>query len=69
MIDKLNQIINLGGRYWSEAWINGAAAKVMNFGGLLKKVRPGTFGKGKSRLTGVPKKSPCQKTWNSQWTH
>ena len=42
---------------------NGAAAKVMDFDGLGKKVRPGTFGKIKlSRLMGVPKRSLCQKT-------
>ena len=43
---------------------NGAAAKVMNFDRLRKKVRPGTLGGDKSGLTGVPK-SPCQKTLNS----
>ena len=41
---------------------NGAAAKVTTFDGLGKKVRPGTFGKMISRLTGVPQKSLCQKT-------
>ena len=35
---------------------NGAAAKVMIFDGLGKKVRPGTW-EDKSRLAGVPKKS------------
>ena len=40
---------------------NEAAAKVMNFDKLGKKVRPGIFGNDKSRLTGAPKKSPCQK--------
>ena len=27
------------------------------------------FGECKSRLTGVPKRSLCQKTWNLQWPH
>ena len=41
---------------------NGAAAKVMIFDRLGKKVRPGTFGKLKViRLPGVPKTSLCQK--------
>ena len=39
---------------------NGAAAKVMKFDRLGKKVRPGTLGK-ISRLTGGPKKCICQK--------
>ena len=45
---------------------NGAAAKVMNFDRLKKKVRPSTFGKIKVGLTGVPKGSLCQKTRNLQ---
>ena len=40
---------------------NGATAKVINFDRLGKKVRPGTFGEDKSRLTGVPKRSVYQK--------
>ena len=36
---------------------NGAAAKVMDFDRLGKKVRPGHFWEDKSRLTRVPKKS------------
>ena len=39
---------------------HGAAAEVMNFARLWEKVRPGTFGKIKSRLEGVPK-SPLSK--------
>ena len=49
---------------------NGAAAKVMNFDRLWKKViMPWHFWEDKSRLTGVPKRSLCQKAWNSQWPH
>ena len=44
---------------------NGATAKVMIFDRLGKKVRPGTFGMIKSRLTGVPKKS-LSKTFSLQ---
>ena len=44
----------------SEVNTNGAAAKVINFDRLWKKIRPGTFGEDKSRLAGVPKKSLCQ---------
>ena len=50
-----------------EGWLrtlntNGAAANIIDFDRLGKKVRPGTFGEIKSRLTGAPKRSPCQKT-------
>ena len=44
---------------------NGAAAKVMHFDRLRKKVRPGTFGKIKVGAREYPK-SPCQKAWHSQ---
>ena len=41
---------------------NGAAAKVVKFDRLGKKVRPGTFGRiGVERLPGVPKRSLRQK--------
>ena len=42
---------------------NGAAAKVMNFDRLHigEKGTPCHFSEGKNRLTGVPKKSLCQK--------
>ena len=40
---------------------HGAVAKVMNSDRLGKKVRPGTFGKTRSRLTGVPQKVPLSK--------
>ena len=60
-------VIDTGGRE-STPWLrtngvdtNGAAAEVMVFDRLGKKVRPGTFGEYKSRLTGGPKKSLCQK--------
>ena len=47
---------------------NGAAAKVMNFDRLGKKVRPGTFGKDKRSLTGVSQKVPLPKNMKSQVT-
>ena len=47
---------------------NGAAAKVMKFDGLEKKVRPGTSGKINSRLAGVPKKSLCPQKMKSAVT-
>ena len=40
---------------------NSAAAKVLNSDRSGKKVRPGTPGEIKSRLTGVPKRSLCKK--------
>ena len=50
--------------------LNGAAAKVMLFDRLGKKARPGPFWKIKViRLTGVPKKSLCQKKRNLQRPH
>ena len=41
---------------------NGAAAKVMNVDRLGQKGTPWHFWEDKSRFTGVPKKSLCQKT-------
>ena len=41
---------------------DGAAAKVMDFDRLGKKGTPCHFWEGKSRSTGVPKKSLCLKT-------
>ena len=41
---------------------HGAAAKVMNFERFGEKGKPWHFFGGKSRLTGVPKKSLCQNT-------
>ena len=40
---------------------SGPAAKVINFVRLRKKVRPWHFWEDNSRLTGLPKKSLCQK--------
>ena len=40
----------------------GAAAKVINFDRLVKKVRPGTVGNIKTMSTGVPHKVPVPKT-------
>ena len=40
---------------------NGAAARVIDFDRLGKKARPGTFGKIKGMLSGVPPKVPRSK--------
>ena len=40
---------------------NGAAAEVMDFDRLGKKVRPGTFGRINKGLIGVPQKVPLPK--------
>ena len=45
---------------------NGASAEVANFHRLGEKGTPWHFWGDRSRLTGVPKKSLCQKTWNLQ---
>ena len=41
---------------------NGATAEVIDFLQIGKNIRPGTLGNIKVGLTGVPKKSLCQKT-------
>ena len=48
---------------------NGAAAKVISFDRFGEKTTPWHFWEIKSRLTGVPKKSLCQKTRNLQRPH
>ena len=52
---------------WDQHWWG--RCKSHDFDRLYKKVRPGTFGKTKVGLTGVPKKSLCQNNWNLQWPH
>ena len=48
---------------------NGAAAKVIGVLTWGKTGTPWYFWEDKRRSTGVPKRSLCQNTWDSQWPH
>ena len=57
------QSVRLGCGQIGSTLMRPAAAKVMNFDKLGKKIRPGTFFlEYKNKSTEVPKKSLCQKT-------